>query len=52
MKSSFFKNNSIAQLYDFLTDEERVIVDVLRQIVKDHLPTYCKEKISYNVPNF
>lgn len=35
-----------------LTDEERIIVDVLRQIVIENLPSYCKEKISYNVPFF
>ena len=49
---NLIKINSISQLYDFLSEEERVIVDVLRQIVKEHLPGYCKEKISYNVPYF
>jgi len=29
-----------------LPEEERLIVDVLRQLVKENLPTYCKEKIS------
>ena len=28
------------------------MVDVLRGIVRDNLPAYCKEKISYNVPYF
>jgi len=46
------KINSIAQLYDILPENERVIVDVLRHIVGENLPEYCKEKISYNVPLF
>ena len=46
------KINSIAQLYDILPENERVIVDVLRHIVRENLPEYCKEKISYNVPLF
>ena len=32
--------------------EERIITDVLRQIISENLPAYCKEKISYNVPFF
>lgn len=28
------------------------MVDVLRQIVTEALPSHCKEKISYNVPFF
>lgn len=39
-------------LYEVLPDEERIIVDVLRQIISDHLPDNGKEKISYNVPFF
>jgi len=35
-----------------LPGEERIIVDVLRQIILENLPAYCKEKISYNVPFF
>ena len=49
---SFPKIRSLVQLYDLLPEEEKLIVDVLRQIVKDHLPAYCKEKISFNVPYF
>ena len=52
MKSSFPKIRSVVQLYDLLPENERVIVDVLRQLVKENLPSYCKEKISYNVPFF
>ena len=39
-------------LYEVLPDEERIIVDVLRQIITEHLPANGKEKISYNVPFF
>ena len=35
---------------DYIPEDERIIVDVLRQIIHDH--NYCKEKISYNVPYF
>ena len=47
-----FKIKSIVQLYDLLPENERIITDVLRQIIKETLPAYCKEKISYNVPFF
>lgn len=46
------KINSIVQLYERIPSEERIIVDILRQIVRDNLPDYCKEKISYSVPFF
>ena len=46
------KIKSIVQLYDLLPENERVITDVLRQIIKESLPASCKEKISYNVPFF
>jgi len=49
---SLIKIKSIIQLYDILPQEERIIVDVLRQIVTENLPVYCKEKISFNVPYF
>lgn len=29
-----------------------MILDILRQIILEKLPEYCKEKISYNVPYF
>lgn len=35
-----------------LPEEEKIITDVLRQIILDALPAYCKEKISFNVPFF
>jgi hypothetical protein len=39
-------------LFEMLPEEQRIIVDVLRQIITENLPSYCKEKISYNVPFF
>jgi hypothetical protein len=52
MKNSYTKIKSLVQLYDLLPENERIITDVLRHIVKDNLPSYCKEKISYTVPFF
>ncbi len=46
------KIKSLVQLFDILPREQRIITDVLRQIILDTLPAYCKEKISYNVPFF
>ena len=46
------KIKSILQLYDAIPEHERIIVDVLRAIVAEQLPAYCKEKISYQVPFF
>jgi hypothetical protein len=43
---------SLVQLYQKLPENERIMVDVLRQIVRESLPEYCKEKLSYNVPLF
>jgi hypothetical protein len=47
-----FKIQSVSQLYDILPENERIIVDVLRNLIANCLPEYCKEKISYNVPFF
>ncbi|HMG14288.1 MAG TPA: DUF1801 domain-containing protein [Saprospiraceae bacterium] len=47
-----FKIKSLIELFDLLPENERIIVEVLRQIIKENLPSYCKEKISYNVPFF
>ena len=44
------KIKSIDHLYEILPEDERIIVDVLRQIIIAHAP--CKEKISFNVPFF
>ncbi len=47
-----YKIRSLVQLFDLLPENERIITDVLRQIILEHLPFTCKEKISYNVPFF
>lgn len=46
------KFKSILELMDALPVEERVTVDMLREIIRSRLPQYCKEKISCNVPFF
>ena len=46
------KITSLVQLFDLLPDNERIIVDVLRQIIAENLPNYCKEKLAFNVPYF
>ena len=46
------KIKSLLQLFELLPENERLIVDVLRQIILENLPAYCKEKISFNVPYF
>ena len=40
------------QLFETLPENERIIVDVLRQIILENLPAYCKEKVSFGVPYF
>jgi len=53
MKDEFsLKIKSILQLFEVLPENEKIIVDVLRQIILENLPVYCREKISYNVPFF
>jgi len=51
-REHFPKIKSLVQLYELLPEEERIITDVLRQIITENLPANCKEKISYNVPFF
>lgn len=52
MQTTPVKIKSLVQLYELLPENERIITDVLRQIVNENLPAGCKEKISYNVPFF
>jgi hypothetical protein len=52
MEKGFPKIKSLVQLYDQLPENERIITDVLRQLVRENLPASYKEKISYNVPFF
>jgi len=46
------KIQHIHQLHEILPEDEWILLDVLRTIVINRLPAYCKEKISYNVPYF
>ena len=46
------KIKSLPDLFELLPENERIIVDVLRQIVLENLPASCKEKMAYNVPFF
>ena len=46
------ENKNLLQLFNSLPEEEKIIVDVLRQIILSAYPNYIKEKISYNVPFF
>ena len=53
MKSDGFpKINSLLQLFELLPEDERIIVDVLRQIILENLPPSVKEKFAFNVPYF
>jgi hypothetical protein len=52
MKTVSKKIRSLLELFETLPEEERIIVDVLRQIVIAHLPASCREKLAYNVPFF
>lgn len=46
------KIDSLLQLMDLLPEEERIMVDILRSIIGENLPKYCREKLTYNVPFF
>ncbi len=46
------KIQQVHQLIDIIPEHEWIILDVLRGIIQQRLPEYCKEKISYNVPFF
>ncbi len=50
--SAFTEAKSLVHLYQKMPENERIILDVLRQIVRETLPEYCKEKLSFNVPLF
>jgi hypothetical protein len=52
MKPVSKKIRSLLELFEILPEEERIIVDVLRQIIMAHLPVNCREKMAYNVPFF
>ena len=46
------KNRNLGELFSCLPEDEKIIVDVLRQIILSAYPNYIKEKMSYNVPFF
>ncbi len=43
---------TLLQLFEFLPENERLMVDVLRQIILEKLPGNCREKLSFSVPYF
>ncbi|MDX2247535.1 MAG: DUF1801 domain-containing protein [Bacteroidia bacterium] len=45
------KFRSIEEFLDYLPDHERVMVDILREIIWECIPE-CREKLSYNVPYY
>jgi hypothetical protein len=40
------------EFWECLPEDERLIVDILRQIIVEHLPEHCKEKMTNNVPYY
>ena len=40
------------ELFSLLPENEKIIVDVLLQIIRESLPNSCKEKISFSDPYF
>lgn len=44
------KFQSLLEFWEYLPEQERLITDVLRQIILQNLPAGCKEKLAYNVP--
>jgi Domain of unknown function (DU1801) len=44
------KFRSLVEFWEYLPEQERIITDVLRQIVLENLPAHCKERLTYNVP--
>jgi hypothetical protein len=41
---------SMGEFWNYLPEDERAIVDMLRQIVLENLPGDTKERFAYNVP--
>lgn len=41
---------SVVELWERLPEDERAIMDVLRQIILSTLPDRCTERLAYNVP--
>jgi len=49
MQNVNFRN--VEEFLDYLPDNERDIIDYLREIIQECIPE-CSEKLSYNVPYF
>jgi len=41
---------SMIEFWEYLPKNQRLVVDLLRQIIIEHLPKACKEKLTFNVP--
>ena len=46
-----FKFHSYVEFYDYLTEDHKVMVSLLKDIIQDTIPD-VKEKLSWNVPFF
>ena len=46
------KFESYIQFWLSLPENEKIIVDYLREIILKSLPEYCKEKLTFNVPYY
>ena len=44
------KFRSMVEFWEYLPEDQRIMTDVLRQIVLENLPSYCREKLTCNVP--
>ena len=44
------KFHSLTELWSHLPDHERIITDILRQVITENLPKNHKEKLAWNVP--
>ena len=40
----------MVEFWEYLPEDQRILTDILRQIVLENLPAGCKEKLTYNVP--
>ncbi|MEZ4825078.1 MAG: DUF1801 domain-containing protein [Bacteroidia bacterium] len=45
------KFQSVDEFLDYLPENERIMVDILREIIFECIPE-CREKLSYNVPYY
>jgi hypothetical protein len=44
------KFHSYVEFWEYLPEDQRIIIDVLRPLILENLPATCKEKLAYNVP--